>query len=221
MQFLLAEAFRLHLLAGFEEELRQSGFRRIAGVDEVGRGCLAGPVVAAAVIVDPRRLVPGVDDSKQLDAPTREAVAAEIRRTALGWAVGCVSATEIDQSNILRASRGAMIEALLALRPAPDCAVIDAVPIPWLPFPCLPVVRGDAISYAVAAASVVAKVERDRMMGEYDRVYPQYGFALHKGYAVAEHRRAIATYGPSPIHRLTFRTVVPRQEDDVAAGAVA
>lgn len=210
MQLLLAEAFRLHLLAGLEDELRQSGFGRIAGVDEVGRGCLAGPVVAAAVIVDPRRLVPGVDDSKQLDAPSREAVAAEIRRTALAYAIGVVSATEIDQGNILRASRAAMIIALQALRPAPDCAVIDAVPIPRLPFPCLPVVRGDAISYAVAAASVVAKVERDRMMSEYDRVYPQYGFALHKGYAVAEHRRAIAIYGPSPIHRLTFRTVVPR-----------
>ena len=219
MQALLVEAFRLHLLAGIEDELRQSGFRWIAGVDEVGRGCLAGPVVAAAVIVDPRRLVPGVDDSKQLDAPTREAVAAEIRRTALGFAIGCVSATEIDRSNILRASRNAMVEALLALRPAPDCAVIDAVPIPGLPFPCLPLVRADAMSYAVAAASVVAKVERDRMMGEYDRLYPQYGFALHKGYAVAEHRRAIATYGPSPIHRLTFRTVVPRCADDT--GAVA
>ena len=216
MQSLLVEAFRLHLLAGLEDELRQSGFGRIAGVDEVGRGCLAGPVVAAAVIVDPRRLVPGVDASKQLDAPAREAVAAEIRRTAIGFAIGMISATEIDQTNILRASRAAMIEALLALRPAPDCAVIDAVPIPGLAFPCLPVVRADAISYAVAAASVVAKVERDRIMTDYDRVYPQYGFALHKGYAVAEHRRAIARYGPSPIHRLTFRTVVPRGADDPA-----
>ncbi len=114
-----------------------------------------------------------------------------------------------------------MAQALLALRPAPDCAVIDAVAIPWLPFPCLPVVRGDAISYAVAAASVVAKVERDRIMSEYDRVYPQYGFALHKGYAVPEHRRAIADYGPSPIHRLTFRTVVPRTSDAADAGVVA
>jgi ribonuclease HII len=219
MQSLLAEAFRLHLLVGLEDELRQSGFRYIAGVDEVGRGCLAGPVVAAAVIIDPRCLVPGVDDSKQLDAPTREAVAAEVRRTAVGYAIGVVSATEIDQSNILRASKSAMVEALVALRPAPDCAVIDAVPIPWLPFPCLPVVRGDAISYAVASASVVAKVERDRMMNEYDRVYPHYGFAEHKGYAVPEHRRAIAAYGPSPIHRLTFRTVVPRC--DSSAGVVA
>jgi ribonuclease HII len=214
MQSLLAEAFRLHLLAGLEEELRQTGFRRIAGVDEVGRGCLAGPVVAAAVIVDPRRLVPCVDDSKRLDAPTREAVAAEIRRTALGYAVASVSASEIDRGDILRATRTAMEEALLSLRPNPDCAVIDAVAMPWLPFPCLPVVRADALSYAVAAASVVAKVERDRMMTELDRVYPQYGFALHKGYAVAEHRRAIAVYGPSPIHRLTFRTVVPRAADE-------
>ena len=220
MRPLLVEAFRLHLLAGLEDELRQSGFRRIAGVDEVGRGCLAGPVVAAAVIVDPRRLVPGVDDSKRLDAPAREAVAAEIRRTALGFAVASVSASEIDRGDILRATRTAMEQALLDLSPSPDCAVIDAVALPWLPFPCLPVVRADALSYAVASASVVAKVERDRMMGEYDRVWPQYGFAHHKGYAVAEHRRAIATYGPSPIHRLTFGTVVPRAADPVS-GAVA
>jgi ribonuclease HII len=248
MQPLLAEAFRLHLLAGLEDELRQSGFRRIAGVDEVGRGCLAGPVVAAAVIVDERRLVPGVDDSKRLDAPAREALSVEIRRAALGCAVASVSATEIDRGDILRATRTAMELALRALRPSPDCAVIDAVAIPWrsrpaagggigyasawqclpgegggagpassrLPFPCLPVVRADALSYAVASASVVAKVERDRMMGEYDRTYPQYGFAHHKGYAVPEHRRAIAAYGPCPIHRLTFGTVVPRiaEEDE-------
>jgi ribonuclease HII len=215
MELLLAEAFRLHLLAGLEEELRQSGFRRIAGVDEVGRGCLAGPVVAAAVMVDPRFLVPGVDDSKRLDAPAREALAVEIRRASLGWAIASVSATEIDNGDILRATRSAMEQALRALHPAPDCAVIDAVAMPWLPFPCLPVVRGDAMSYAVASASVVAKVERDRMMTELDSVYPQYGFAVHKGYAVAEHRRAIAVYGPSPIHRLTFRTVVPRAADPV------
>jgi ribonuclease HII len=108
-----------------------------------------------------------------------------------------------------------MEQALRALDPAPDCAVIDAVAMPWLPFPCLPMVRGDAMSYAVASASVVAKVERDRMMTELDSVYPHYGFAVHKGYAVAEHRRAIAVYGPSPIHRLTFRTVVPRAADPV------
>jgi len=216
MRPLLAEAFRLHLLAGLEEELRQGGFHRIAGVDEVGRGCLAGPVVAAAVIVDPRVLVPGVDDSKRLDAPAREALAVEIRKAALGCAVASVSAIEIDSGDILRATRSAMELALRALRPAPDCALIDAVALPWLPFPCLPVVRADAMSYAVASASVVAKVERDRMMGEYDRTYPQYGFAHHKGYAVAEHRRAIAAYGPSPIHRLTFGTVVPRAADEHA-----
>lgn len=219
MRFLLAEVFRLHLLAGLEDELRQSGFRRIAGVDEVGRGCLAGPVVAAAVVVDPTRLVPGIDDSKRLDAPAREAIAVEIKRSSLGWAVASVSADEIDRGNILRATRTAMEQALRSLVPAPDCALIDAVAMPWLPFPCLPVVRADAMSYAVAAASVVAKVERDRMMTELDRVYPQYGFALHKGYAVAEHRRAIAVYGPSPIHRLTFRTVVPRSAE--AAGRPA
>src|SRR5687768_8561065 len=119
MQFLLAEAFRLHLLAGLEEELRQSGFRRIAGVDEVGRGCLAGPVVAAAVVIDPRRLVPGVDDSKRLDAPAREALAVEIKRAAMRWAIASISATEIDGGNILRATRAAMEQALRSLQPSP------------------------------------------------------------------------------------------------------
>ncbi|MDP9121196.1 MAG: ribonuclease HII [Acidobacteriota bacterium] len=210
---LFAEAYRLHLLRGLEELLAQCGFARIAGVDEVGRGSLAGPVVAAAVIVDPCRLIPGVDDSKCLTAPERERLAAAIRATALGVAVAQVSPDVIDRINILEATRLAMRGALAILHPQPDCALVDAVGLGGGRFPCLPVVRGDAISYAVACASIVAKVERDQMMVELGYLYPQYGFAAHKGYSVPEHLRALEVYGPCPIHRLSFRKVLPRVEE--------
>ena len=210
---LIAETCRLRLLHELEELLGQWGYARIAGVDEVGRGCLAGPVMAAAVIPDPRRLLPGVDDSKQLTPEERERLAAAIRATALACCVGEATPETIDACNILEASRLAMRRALAGLNPRPDCAVIDAVSLLDLGFPCLPVVRGDQISYAVACASILAKVERDRLMTEIDRDYPQYGFASHKGYAAPEHLRALETYGPSPIHRLTFRSVVPRAGD--------
>lgn len=214
---LFAEAYRLRLLRGLEELLAQCGYGLIAGVDEVGRGCLAGPVVAAAVIVDPRCLVPGVDDSKCLAAAERERVAAAVRATAVATAVAPIPPDVIDRVNILEATRLAMRQALSALRPAPDCALVDAVRLSGFRFPCFPVVRGDAISYAVACASVVAKVERDRMMVELHRRYPHYGFAAHKGYSVPEHMAALAAHGPCPEHRLTFRQVVPRA-DRMAAG---
>ncbi|HEX2642074.1 MAG TPA: ribonuclease HII [Thermoanaerobaculia bacterium] len=210
MAALFAEVYRLRLLRGLEDLLAQWGYGRIAGVDEVGRGCLAGPVVAAAVIVDPRCVVPGVDDSKCLGREERERLAAAIRASALAVAVTEVQADVIDRVNILEATRQAMCQSLRALRPSPDCAVIDAVALRDLCFPCFPVIRGDAWSYAVACASIVAKVERDRRMVEMDRRYPQYGFASHKGYSVPEHLQALSTYGPCPIHRLTFRPVVPR-----------
>ncbi|HYG61481.1 MAG TPA: ribonuclease HII [Thermoanaerobaculia bacterium] len=203
----------MRLLRGLEELLAQCGYGLIAGVDEVGRGCLAGPVVAAAVIVDPRCLVPGVDDSKCLTAAERERVAAAIRATAVATAVAPVPPDVIDRVNILEATRLAMRKALSSLRPAPDCAVVDAVRLSGFRFPCLPVVRGDSISYAVACASILAKVERDRMMVDLDRRYPHYGFAAHKGYSVPEHMAALAAYGPCPEHRLTFRQVVPRAEE--------
>lgn len=209
---LIAEAYRLRLLRGLEEGLAQHGYFRIAGVDEAGRGSLAGPVVAAAVVVDSRCAVPGVDDSKQLTAPERERLAAVIRRQALGFAVVAVDPDVIDRINILEATRRAMVEALCSLEPCPDCAVIDAVPLSGLRFPCFPVIRGDSISYAIASASILAKVERDRMMVELDRRYPQYGFAVHKGYGVPEHLAALRAYGPCPTHRLTYRPVVPRLE---------
>jgi len=209
---LFLEAYRLHLLRGLEEGLARCGYGLIAGVDEVGRGSLAGPVVAAAVIVNARCLIPGVDDSKCLTPPERERAAEAIRATSVSAAVAAVSPEVIDSVNILEASRRAMCEALSRLRPAPDCAVIDAVRLSGFGFPCVPVIRGDILSYAVACASILAKVERDRMMVELHGRYPQYGFAAHKGYSVPEHLEALAAYGPSPVHRLTFRQVLPRVE---------
>jgi ribonuclease HII len=216
MADLIAEAYRLHLLCGLEERLAQAGYTSVAGVDEAGRGALAGPVVAAAVVLDPRRRVPGVDDSKLLDAGERERLAVVIRRVALASAVVAVPPDVIDRINILEATRRAMREALARLRPAPRCAVIDAVSIAGFGFPCFPVVRGDAISYSVACASILAKVGRDRMMTALDRVHPGYGFARHKGYSVPEHLEALEALGPCPVHRLTFRSVLPRAEEPPA-----
>jgi ribonuclease HII len=209
---LFVEAYRLHLLRGLEERLSRCGYGLIAGVDEVGRGSLAGPVVAAAVVFDGRCLVPGVDDSKCLTPPERERAAVAIRSHAVAFAVAAIPPDVIDRINILEATRLAMGEALSRLRPAPDCAVVDAVRLSGFGFPCIPLVRGDCFSYGVAAASILAKVERDRMMVELDRTYPQYGFAAHKGYGVAEHLEALSAYGPSPIHRLTYKPVLPREE---------
>jgi len=208
---LFAEAYRLRLLRALEEQLAHCGFVRVAGTDEAGRGALAGPVVAAAVVLDFRCLLPGVDDSKCLPAADRERLAVAIRERCLGLAVASVSPQVIDRVNILEASRLAMRQALAGLTPPPDCAVVDAVALPGLGFPCLPVVRGDVISYAVACASIIAKVERDRLMVELGRRYPHYGFAAHKGYGVPEHLAALAVHGPCPEHRLTFQPVVPRR----------
>ena len=210
MQELFAEAYRLRLLRGLEDLLALAGYAVVAGVDEVGRGALAGPVVAAAVIPHPARSVPGVDDSKRLLPAARETLALAIRQDCLAWAVAAVEPADIDRLNILEATRLAMRRALAGLRPAPDLAVIDAVSLPRLACPQLPVVRGDVVCYAVACASIVAKVHRDRLMLDLDRRYPHYGFAAHKGYGVPEHLEALAAYGPSPLHRLTFHPVVPR-----------
>ncbi len=212
MERLGAEIYRLGLLSGLEEILAASGFVRLAGVDEAGRGCLAGPVVAAAVIPDPGRPpLPGVDDSKTLAPERRQELAAWIREQAVACAVASADADTIDRVNILEATRLAMARALADLAPGPDCAVVDAVALRGLGFPCLGLVRGDSLSYAVACASILAKVERDALMVELDATYPQYGFAHHKGYAAPEHLEALRSYGPSAAHRLTFRAVVPRE----------
>ncbi len=190
--------------------LGSAGFERIAGVDEVGRGSLAGPVVAAAVIVAPDRVLPGVDDSKRLKAEDRRRLSDEIRKSSIAYSVIEVSPRVIDKINILQATKRAMDGALRALDPVPDCAVVDAVGLPGLPFPCLSVVKGDSLSYSVACASILAKVARDRTMEGLHSTYPQYDFASNKGYGAPVHLRALKDFGPTPVHRLTFRPVVPR-----------
>jgi ribonuclease HII len=213
MAVLFMEMARLALLAAPERELARRGFRRVAGVDEVGRGCLAGPVVAAAVVLPVDSFWPGIDDSKKLDADEREALAAVIRATAVAFAVASVPASEIDDSHIGEASLRAMRNAVENLAPAPDAVLVDAFRIPGLAIPQVPLVHGDARSVSIAAASIVAKVERDARMDALSRLYPAYAFERHKGYAVAEHRDAIARYGPCPEHRLSFHGVVPSGGD--------
>lgn len=209
------EAYRLRLLRGLDNLLRSFGWVLVAGVDEVGRGCLAGPVVAAAVVVDGDHALPGVDDSKMLSPGDRETLAQQIRQTAISWSIGRASAAEIDRCNILEATRLAMTRALEGLSVRLDCALIDAVRLPDPAFPVLSLVRGDLVSYSVACASIVAKVDRDNLMVDLDRIYPHYGFGRHKGYAAAEHRQALSTFGPSPEHRLTFRSVVPHRSEAI------
>lgn len=213
---LMAETYRLSLVRGLEEGLRLAGYECLAGVDEVGRGCLAGPVVAAAVVLPPDSSIPGVDDSKRVKPEERERLARLIRNQALGCATAAVDAETIDRINILQATRRAMTEAIRALPVRPDMALIDAVRLDEAGCRTVSVIRGDLLSYSIACASIVAKVERDRMMRELGEVYPQYGFAEHKGYAAPIHREALGEYGPTPHHRLTFRSVVPRVEEHAA-----
>jgi ribonuclease HII len=206
---LFAELGRLSELDRIEKELQKRGYRFVAGVDEAGRGALAGPVVAAAVILPPGCVLMGLDDSKQVDPACRERLAGAIRRHALAVGVGVVSAAEIDVRDILRASLAAMREAVLLLDPQPEAVLVDAVSIPGVRLPQLPIVHGDALCSSVAAASVVAKVERDRMLDELGRRFPAYGFEHHKGYGTPEHWQALSAYGPSAEHRLTYHGVVP------------
>ncbi len=207
----MAEAYRLRLMCGVEELLGMSGYLRIAGVDEAGRGCLAGPVVAGAVIMDPRAsaLIPGVDDSKRLSASDRTQLAAVIRQQAVAVASVAVPAEVIDRINILEATRLAMRRALEQLKVQPDIALIDAVS-PRSKFKTVPLIRGDSMSYAIACASIIAKTERDEFMMRMETTFPGYGFVHNKGYGSKAHREALAQLGPTPIHRLTFRSVVPR-----------
>jgi len=190
----------------FEDEVRREGFCRIAGVDEVGRGCLFGPVYAAAVILDPRRPVRGLADSKILTAERREGLADRIRATALAFAIGFATAAEIDRINIYQASRLAMLRAVEAIQPACDYLLVDAITIDFL-VPQQALIHGDARVRSIAAASIVAKVERDRVMTEFDSEYPGYGMAQHKGYATPEHMEALLRLGPTPLHRRSFAPV--------------
>jgi ribonuclease HII len=188
-----------------ENALRRWGFARIAGVDEVGRGCLAGPVMAGAVVLDPDHHIAGLRDSKVLSAAQRERLCQEIMRHAKGWSVAAVEPAEIDRINIHRASLQAMRQAVLALVPLPDLVLVDAFRIPDLPMAQRGVVHGDARCSAIAAASIVAKVLRDRLMADLHETDPRYRFDRHKGYATPEHLRAVARHGYSPAHRRSFR----------------
>jgi ribonuclease HII len=188
-----------------ERLLWSAGLDRVAGVDEVGMGPLAGPVVAAAVVfASDARPLRGIADSKVLAGPAREAAAAAIRATALGVGLGVVEPEEIDRLNIYQAGLQAMRQAVAALPFVPDHVVVDARHIPDLAIPQIRYIRADAIVYSVAAASIVAKVHRDGLMHAFDAAYPAYGFARHVGYATREHLRALAEYGPTPLHRRSF-----------------
>jgi ribonuclease HII len=188
-----------------ENALRRYGFVCVAGVDEVGRGCLAGPVMAGAVVLDPERHIPGLADSKALTEQARERLFDVIVAKAVGWSVASVEPAEIDTINIHQATLQAMRRAVLALAPLPDAVLVDAFRIPLLPMAQRGVVKGDRQCAAIAAASIVAKVTRDRLMNRLHIDDPRYGFDRHKGYATADHLSAVSRFGYSGVHRRSFR----------------
>lgn len=201
------QAARMGVLLRVERSLWRMGLTKVAGVDEVGVGPLAGPVVAAAVILPPSVRLRGIDDSKRLSQALRAELAEKIRAGALGVGIGVVEVDDIDRLNIYRAALEAMRRAVDALPVVPDHIVVDARHIPGVGVPQTPLIDGDARSYCVAAASIVAKVERDRMMEALDVQYPEYGFRTHMGYGTPQHLAAIDRFGPSPIHRRSFAPV--------------
>ena len=196
---------RVPAMRTLENALRRMGFRHVAGVDEVGRGCLAGPVVAAAVVLHPERHIPGVCDSKLVPAAERELLFERIMTHAVAWAVASADPHEIDHINIHQASLQAMRRAILALAPLPDIVLVDAFRVPDLPMAQRGVPHGDRRCSAIAAASIVAKVTRDRGMRLLHDADPRYGFDRHKGYATADHLQAVARFGYSEAHRRSFR----------------
>jgi ribonuclease HII len=200
----------------FERAARQLGWMRIAGLDEAGRGALFGPVVAAAVILNPKRRIVGLDDSKKLTPERRAELAPRIRQHAIAWAVAEIDAQRIDAWNIYQASRQAMTAALQQLSVQPDYLLIDAVQLDVL-IEQKSLIKGDARSISIAAASILAKTHRDMRMEEWDAVYPQYGLARHKGYATPDHLEALRVHGPSPLHRYSFAPV--RDSNCWGAGA--
>ena len=203
----------------FEAEARSAGYDAIAGIDEAGRGPLAGPVVAVAVFLPADYDIPGLQDSKQLTESQREAVYGHVLRESLDYGVGVVSHRLIDGRNILWATREAMLRAVRNLATAPDLLLIDGPIRLAAAIDQRPIVRGDVSCASIAAASVVAKVTRDRMMVRYDRLYPLYGFARHKGYPTRDHYARLRTHGPCAIHRLSYRGVV--QPEAPAHGTVS
>jgi ribonuclease HII len=196
---------RVHAMRTLENAMRRWGFYRVAGCDEVGRGCLAGPVVAAAVVLDPDRHISGICDSKLIPAEERERLYDVIISKSLGWAVASAQVGEIDYLNIHRASLEAMSRAVRAIAPMPDLVLVDAFRIPGLSIAQRAVLHGDRRCAAIAAASIVAKVTRDREMLEHHAADPRYGYDRHKGYATADHLAAVARFGYSTLHRRSFR----------------
>lgn len=189
-----------------ESLVRRQGYLRVAGADEAGRGCLFGPVYAAAVILNPERPIRGLADSKTLDEETRLRLASEIRARAVAWCVARAEAAEIDRVNILQASRLAMRRAVEGLTPPCDYLLVDAVDVDW-PVPQQALIKGDARVTCIAAASILAKVERDACMEAYEERFPGYGLSRHKGYPTPEHREALLRLGPTPEHRRSYAPV--------------
>ncbi len=194
-------------LVVYDQERSEGGRLTIAGVDEAGRGCWAGPVVAAAVILPDGWCPAGLDDSKKLTARRREALCGEIRASALSWGACAVSPAEIDRVNILQATLQGMARSLHKLGVAPDLVLIDGLQAPKVPWPTDTVVKGDGTSACIAAASILAKEFRDRIMSVWDRKYPGYGFAEHKGYGVPRHQEGLGRLGPCAIHRFSYKPI--------------
>jgi ribonuclease HII len=201
------ERERLHTMYMYERIAAQAGRTIVAGVDEAGRGPLAGPVSVAAVVLPLDYHLPRLNDSKKLSHVVREELFAQIMDAAVSYHVALVDSETIDRMNILQATRMGMYEAIARLSPAPKEVLIDAVELPKLPMPSQFIIKGDAKSASIAAASILAKVTRDRLMEDYDREYPNYGFAQHKGYGTREHIDAIRKYGVCPIHRKSFEPI--------------
>ena len=201
------ERLRLSAMYQYENEAYSRGRKIVAGVDEAGRGPLAGPVSVAAVILPPNLLLPRLNDSKKLSAGVREELYEKILAQAVSVRQVFIQPELIDRINILQATMRGMYEALAGLEPQPEQVLIDAVHLKELTVPQLSLIKGDARSASIAAASIIAKVARDRLMDEYDKAYPEYGFAAHKGYGTAEHIAALRRYGPCPIHRMSFEPV--------------
>lgn len=207
-----AEYERLYSMLSYEREAKALGRRLTAGLDEAGRGPLAGPVVSAAVILPDNYMLEGLNDSKKLSAKTRDRLFECLSQDVIGWGVGVCSPQEIDEINILNATFLSMERALAALEPAPDYLLIDALKLKRIKTEQKSIIKGDALSLSIAAASVLAKVIRDRVMLIYDKLYPEYGFAKHKGYGTKEHLTNINRYGLCPIHRKTFNHDAGRYE---------
>lgn len=198
-----SEKGRLLKMRKYEEPLYECGIRYIAGIDEVGRGPLAGPVVCSAIVLEPDTIIEGVNDSKKVSEKNREKLFDILINNCISYGIGMSNEKVIDSINILNATKEAMKEAVANLKVVPEHLLIDAVDL-GADIPTTSLIKGDATSISIAAASIVAKVTRDRMMVAYDEIYPEYGFAKNKGYGTAEHVAALKKYGPCPIHRLSF-----------------